>query len=413
MVMLSLFVHSGYNVGVAHCNFQLRGKESEEDEVLVEQHAQQLGVPFYNKRFDTQGEIDRSGESVQMVARRLRYDWFNSLCVQEGYTHIAIAHHADDSVETFFINLLRGTGLRGLTGINVINGLLIRPLLFSTRKDILEYAKANKIQYREDSSNSSTKYLRNKIRLGIIPRIREVSANFTHTMTANVDRLTAAQLFIDRGIDVIRQEAVTEQENGYLLDLSKIDPCYPLNFVIFELLNKFGFNAEVVDGLCRSLVAQNTGSKFYSKDYVAYIDRGNVIIEPIAADDYCETEIDSTTTKVHCRGVVLDVNTVDIDDIDELKQPENVALVDKRKLQFPLHIRLWKEGDSFVPFGMSGHKKLSDYFIDSKISMPEKNRQLVVVSGEDIVWIVGRRIDQRFCIDSSTEDVLVMKKDII
>ena len=180
MVMLSLFVRSGYRVGVAHCNFQLRGVESEEDEELVRREAEKYGVPWYNKRFDTKGEMERTGESMEMAARRLRYAWFDELSREHGYTVVAIAHHIDDSIETFFINLLRGTGLRGLTGITTHAGKLIRPLMFASRKDILEYAVAQHIPYREDSSNRSTKYLRNKIRLGLVPRIKEISLSLIH-----------------------------------------------------------------------------------------------------------------------------------------------------------------------------------------------------------------------------------------
>ena len=197
MVMLSLFVRSGYRVGVAHCNFQLRGVESEEDEELVRREAEKYGVPWYNKRFDTKGEMERTGESMEMAARRLRYAWFDELSREHGYTVVAIAHHIDDSIETFFINLLRGTGLRGLTGITTHAGKLIRPLMFASRKDILEYAVANRIPFREDSSNRSTKYLRNKIRLGLVPRIREINPKFTDLMRRNIDRLSDAQRFID------------------------------------------------------------------------------------------------------------------------------------------------------------------------------------------------------------------------
>ena len=174
MVLMSLCVNSGYNVGVAHCNFGLRGQESDEDEILVQERARKYGIECYNRRFDTKGEMALTGESVQMAARRLRYTWFAELCTTEGYDTIAVAHHADDSIETFFINLLRGTGLRGLTGISTQVGRVVRPLLFATRKEILEYAVAHRITYREDSSNRSTKYLRNKIRLGLLPMLQEI-----------------------------------------------------------------------------------------------------------------------------------------------------------------------------------------------------------------------------------------------
>ena len=251
MVMLSLFVRCGYRVGVAHCNFQLRGREADEDDVLVEQQAARYGVPYFGARFDTLAEVAATGDSVEMAARRLRYGWFDKLCDEHGYDKIAIAHHADDSVETFFINLIRGTGLRGLTGIHVVNGRLIRPLLFSTRREIVDYALANKIPYREDSSNASTKYLRNKFRLGIVPRIKEISPQFTETMTSNVERLTSAQSFIDRGIELIRQHAVRTEGDRTVIEMSLIDPLLPLHFVIFELMRGMGFNGEVIDSLAR------------------------------------------------------------------------------------------------------------------------------------------------------------------
>lgn len=260
MVMLSLFVRCGYRVGVAHCNFQLRGREADEDDVLVEQQAARYGVPYFGARFDTLAEVAATGDSVEMAARRLRYGWFDKLCDEHpGTTRSPSLTMPTDSVETFFINLIRGTGLRGLTGIHVVNGRLIRPLLFSTRREIVDYALANKIPYREDSSNASTKYLRNKFRLGIVPRIKEISPQFTETMTSNVERLTSAQSFIDRGIELIRQHAVRTEGDRTVIEMSLIDPLLPLHFVIFELMRGMGFNGEVIDSLGRAF-AEGHGS---------------------------------------------------------------------------------------------------------------------------------------------------------
>lgn len=413
MVMMSLFATSGYNIGVAHCNFGLRGAESEEDEVLVEQQAAQFGVPFYNKRFDTTGEMDRTGESVQMAARRLRYEWFDSLCREHGYNVIAIAHHADDSIETFFINLFRGTGLRGLTGISNLRGKIVRPLLFSSRKDILDYAHTNKIGFREDSSNRSTKYLRNKIRLGLIPRIREINPKFTELMSSNIQRLTDAQLFISAGVDRIRAEVVSEEQGLITIDPSKIDHAFPVNFVVYEILCTYGFKGDVVDGLCRALTHDVSGKRFYSKEYVAYIDRGKIVISQIADDDDCQVVIGTQTHKVYCGNSVVFVEHMDIDEIDTLSQPENVALIDASMLTFPLVVRRWNDGDSFMPLGMQGHKKISDVLIDCKVSMAEKRRQFVVCNGDDIVWLMGRRTDERYKITSKTESVIKLTKEVI
>ena len=414
MVMLNLFVEAGYNVGVAHCNFCLRGEESEEDEVLVENEAKRLGVPHYNRRFDTKGEMAQTGESVQMAARRLRYAWFDELCVDEGYDTIAVAHHADDSIETFFINLLRGTGLKGLTGISVINGKVIRPLLFASRHEIKEYAKSHHIPFREDSSNRSTKYLRNKIRLGIVPRLREIVPQFTTTMSSNIDRLTEAQHFITYAIEKIARDAVEHVGREDIIHPDQIDSGFPLRFVIYELMSQnYGFRGDVVDSLYDALKNNATGKRFYSKDWVAYIDRGRIVISRIEEGDECEVAVNLAKTKVHCGGSVLYLEKKDIDTIESLIVPEHIALLDLNTLTEPLTLRKWREGDRFMPLGMMEEKKVSDYLIDAKVSMAEKKRQFVLTSGDRIVWLVGQRIDNRHKITSKTENVLRITKETL
>ena len=414
MVMLSLFVRCGYAVGVAHCNFQLRGAESDEDELLVRDEAARYGVPWYNRRFETAAEMERTGESMEMAARRLRYAWFDELSHAEGYTAVAIAHHADDSIETFFINLLRGTGLRGLTGISIQVGKVVRPLLFASRREILEYAAANHIPYREDSSNRSTKYLRNKIRLGLIPRIREINPKFTSLMCRNLARLTDAQLFINHGIERIRETAVTSSEGIDTIHLDRIDPAFPQEFVIYELLNSaYGFKGDVIDALCRALGQGASGRRFYARDHVAVTDRGRILVAPIAPDDECLTTVEKGAPRSYCGNAVLYYEYCDIDTIKNFGVPEQIAQVDADRLQFPLTLRRWREGDWFIPFGMTGRKKVSDFLIDAKVSLPEKQRQFVLLSGDEIVWLVGRRIDDRYRLTSETENVLRITKEIV
>lgn len=414
MVMLSLFVASGYNIGVAHCNFGLRGAESDEDEAVVEREAAKYGVPCYNKRFDTTGEMERTGESMEMAARRLRYAWFYELCDEYGYNVIAVAHHADDSIETFFINLLRGTGLKGLTGINHQMGKVVRPLMFASRKELLEYAVANRIPFREDSSNRSTKYLRNKIRLGLIPMIREINPKFTALMRGNLYRLNDAQQFVEAAVGKIR-DIVTERHDGVdTVHVDKIDADFPRNFVIYTLLNTaYGFKGDVVDELCRSLAQGQTGKRFYSREYVACIDRGNIVVTRIADCDACETTVEQGAMRSYCGNSVLYYEHTDIDNITDYSVPQDVALIDEDKLRYPLCLRRWREGDWFIPFGMSGRKKVSDFLIDHKVSVVEKSRQFVLVSGEDIVWLVGRRIDDRYRITSKTEKILKIYRETI
>lgn len=407
MVLMSLTAAAGYRFGVAHCNFQLRGKESEEDEMLVEREARRLGVEFFNKRFDTTGEMERTGESMEMAARRLRYAWFKELCDEHGYTVIAIAHHINDSIETFFINMLRGTGLRGLTGITNHVGRIVRPLMFTNRKDIHDYAVAHRIPFREDSSNRSTKYLRNKVRIGLVPMLREITPQFTTIMRRNISRLSQAQDFITSSMEIIKRDVIDHAGDLHTIRVRNINERLPRNFVIYEILSsEYGFKGDVVDALCHSLDSDATGRRFYSREWVAVVDRGDIVVEPIAQDDDCEVVVERNTIRSYAGGSVLYFQYCDVDFIDSLDQGEHVAIIDVDKLQFPLRLRRWREGDWFIPFGMSGRKKLSDYLIDKKVSMAQKNRQFVLQSGDDIVWVVGRRLDDRYAVTKRTERVL-------
>ena len=411
MVMLSIFVRLGYNIEVAHCNFGLRGKESDEDTEMVVRECEKLGIVCHTKRFDTEGEMARTGDSMEMTARRLRYEWFYELCKTEGCSVIAVAHHANDSIETFFINLLRGTGLRGLTGINRQYGRVVRPLLYATRKDILEYAVQNHIPYREDSSNRSTKYLRNKIRLGLLPLLREINPKFTALMRGNLYRLNDAQRFIDAAIDNIREVAMHSENGIDTIEIGAIDAMYPRDFVIYELLNSsYGFKGDVVEELNKALKRGVTDRRFYSRDYVAYLDRGNILIARIEEEDDCEVIVERDDMRSYCGNSVLYYEHTDIDNVNEYRLPNDIALIDESKLQYPLRLRRWREGDTFIPFGMAGRKKVGDYLTDQKVPVVERKRQFVLVSGEDIVWVVGRRTDDRFRIGANTENILKVTK---
>lgn len=324
---------------------------------------------------------------------------------------IAVAHHANDSIETFFINLLRGTGLRGLTGINRQYGRVVRPLLYATRKDILEYAVQNHIPYREDSSNRSTKYLRNKIRLGLLPLLQEINPKFTALMRGNLYRLNDAQRFIDAAIDNIREVALHSENGIDTIEVGAIDSIYPRDFVIYELLNSsYGFKGDVVEELNKALKRGVTDRRFYSRDYVAYLDRGNILVAHIEEEDDCEVIVERDEMRSYCGNSVLYYEHTDIDNVNEYRLPSDVALIDESKLQYPLRLRRWREGDTFIPFGMAGRKKVGDYLTDQKVPIVERKRQFVLVSGEDIVWVVGRRTDERFRVGAKTENILKVTK---
>ncbi|MBO5971669.1 MAG: tRNA lysidine(34) synthetase TilS, partial [Alistipes sp.] len=298
MVLMSLTAAAGYKFGVAHCNFQLRGKESDEDEVLVEREAKRLGVEFFNKRFDTTAEMERTGESMEMAARRLRYQWFRELCDEHGYSVIAIAHHINDSIETFFINMLRGTGLRGLTGITNHVGRIVRPLMFTNRKDIHDYAVAHRIPFREDSSNRSTKYLRNKVRIGLIPMLREITPQFTTIMRRNVSRLSQAQDFITSSMSIIKRDVIEQSGDIHTIKVSNINDSLPRNFVIYEILrSEYGIKGDVGDALCHAIDANSTGRRFYAREWVATVDRGNIVVSPVTEADDCEVSVERNTIR--------------------------------------------------------------------------------------------------------------------
>ena len=286
--------------------------------------------------------------------------------------------------------------------------------MFASRREILEYAVAQKIPFREDSSNRSTKYLRNKIRLGLIPRIREINPKFTDQMRRNIDRLTDTQLFIDAAVAHMREDVVTQADGIATIHVERIEAAYPRNFAVYELLSsQYGFKGDVCDALCRALSEAATGRRFYAREYVATVDRGRILVERIAPGDACEVTVEQGAQRSYCGNMVLYFEACDIDDIRAYDVPEQVALLDADLLRYPLRLRRWREGDWFIPFGMAGRKKVSDFLIDAKVSMPEKERQFVLLSGDEIVWLVGRRIDDRYRLTDRTENVLRITKEII
>lgn len=391
MTMVDLFMQTNYKIAIAHCNFSLRGAESDAEQALVEQVAHENNIPIFIKRFDTKKEATDSGESIQMAARRLRYDWFDELSRNEGFDKIAIAHHANDSIETFFINLLRGTGLRGVTGISTANGKIIRPLLFADRDQITTYVAERAVRFLNDSSNGEIKYLRNRLRHDILPRLADSTSNFTATMTDNLTRLEQAQRFVDNQIERIRTLAVTDD----IIDLRIVRGEGDVKFVLFELLYRYGFVPDVIEDLYRSM--SSSGKSFLSPHYTALIDRERIIIRKRERQEIIEESVDEDDTRIEW---------VDISRLMSLETPSNVALLCVDAVTFPLTIRRWRVGDWFIPLGMHGQKKVSDYLIDTKVPMTEKETQCTLCSGETIMWLIGRRIDDRFKITETSKRII-------
>lgn len=391
MAMSDLFLQSEYNVAIAHCNFSLRGDESDAEQTLVENFATQHNIPIFIQRFDTKAEATHTGESIQMAARRLRYEWFEKLAHTENFDKIAIAHHGDDSTETFFINLLRGTGLRGLTGINSVNGKIVRPLLFASREQIVEYVAQRNVRYLNDSSNGTIKYLRNRLRHDLLPRLADSTPSFMGTMADNISRLERAQRFIDLQIERIRQHAV--QNN--VIDIKAIEQEGDMNFILFELLYPYGFPPEVIEDITRTEF--HSGKKFFAPLYTATLDRNRIIITKRDEQIIEQQQIQEDDSRIEW---------VDMGRLMSLETPSNEALLCVDSMNFPLTLRKWQQGEWFVPLGMRGQKKVSDYLIDNKVSLPDKDKQLVLTTGDSIMWLVGRRIDDRYKVTERSVKVI-------
>ena len=407
VVMAHLFAEAGYECAVAHCNFQLRGGESDADEVFVRSLAGSLEMPVHVKRFDVEQEMEEQGSSVQMAARDLRYDWFEELAGQHGFDSIATAHNMNDSVETFFLNLSRGTGIRGLTGIPSRNGKVIRPLLFASREDIEEYARSHHIAFREDSSNRETKYQRNKIRHDVIPSLELINPGFVETMAANMKRLGEAGMIMEKAVEQVRRDLFGEGADGIRINVDRLRTLTPLRSLLYELFSPYGFSQAQCEGIEQILHA-DPGKRSISPTHQLFKDRDHLILVESGKETLERYYLDSPEN-VSSLPFSMDVEVMERSELGEIPGDRNMACLDYNEIQFPLTIRHWLHGDYFFPLGMEQDKKLSDFFVDEKVPVPEKERIWILASGRKIVWIMGHRIDHRFRITEQTEKVLVLR----
>lgn len=403
MVMLYLFQKAGYDFAVAHCNFQLRGNESNGDEQFVVDYCAENNIRLFVNRFDTAEYSRQEGISIEMAARDLRYSWFNELMVSEKIDCLATAHHQDDVIETFFINLSRGTGIRGLSGIKPKSGKLIRPILFADRHVIQEYAALHHLQYREDSSNSDTIIQRNFVRHKIIPMLDEFHPASRKNIIKTIDNLYQTETVYQEKINEIKKLVLKKDGECVTISIPVLKKCKFVRTVLFEILHDKGFSAEQVDDIIISLDGES-GKKFYTSTHRLIKDREELIITSIENDQaelyYIENDFIEIKNPISMRFEQIVRNST-----FQFSTNLLVADLDLDKLEFPLLLRRWKEGEYFQPLGMTGFKKLSDFFIDEKYSIPEKENAWIMASGNKVVWIVGKRIDDRFKIDSLTQKI--------
>ncbi len=406
IVLLHLLKECGFHPTVAHCNFCLRGNESDGDENFVAQIAKEWSLPFYSIRFDTMRYAEEQNLSIQMAARKLRYEWFEQLTEIYGYSKIAIAHNNDDTIETFFINLLRGTGLKGLAGIPVNNGRIVRPLLFASRREIEKYAAEHGLTHREDSTNAQTKYLRNKIRHKIVPLFRAISPRFDTTMQENILRMGQTFELVQSLSGELWKKYVRQEHETEIFPLRVVFDYTPASYLLYEIIRRYGFDYSTTEEIMSAYVSGHNGAQFFSSSRRIVLDRGNLLITAIPSrSELSEAE----TLRLGEQVTFRDVNyfCIQTDVIPTFSDYHaTTACFDAEKLIFPLKIRLWKPGDRFYPLGMEKSKKISDYLTDSKMALPQKERQQVVLSGNDIIWLTGLRIDNRYKITEQTQKVI-------
>jgi tRNA(Ile)-lysidine synthase len=410
MLMLHLFVKNGYSVGVAHCNFSLRGKESDDDERFVSEYCDIHNLEFHSKTFDTTEYAEAKGISIEMAARELRYGWFDELMHRHGYDFLATAHHQDDVIETFLINLSRGSGIRGLSGIQPKSGKIIRPMLFTNREEILNYCQRMSIAYRTDSTNKDTIYKRNLIRHEIIPLLEQVNPAFRRNALKTIGTLNETGQLFQQRMSEIRRTVFSDDELGAMIHIEKLMSFSPLKTILFELIREFGFQPEQIDDIVDSL-NKESGRKFHSENYRLIKDRDYLLIAPNTVGQeklfYIEADCRKLSYPIHLTFERLE-RTFDF----RYSTNPNVADFDLDKLEFPLILRHWQEGEYFQPLGMTGLKKLSDFFIDEKYSIPEKENAWILASGNHPIWIVGKRLDDRVKITAKTKRILRVKGSV-
>lgn len=385
----------GYQCECAHCNFHLRGEESNRDEAFVQQLCQKFDIPLHVTHFDTTDYAHTKRISIEMAARELRYQWFETLRQSIGAKVIAVAHHRDDSVETFLLNLIRGTGINGLKGIAPKNGYVVRPLLQESRENILDYLQHLNQEYVTDSTNLQDEYMRNKIRLNLLPLMKELNPSVSESIAATAERLADAALIYNKEREMAIQKVMKGEK---VISISALlDETAPSS-LLFELLHPYGFNPSQIKDIYQSLFGQS-GRRFHSSQWEVLRDRDSLILHSFSGE---ETDHVPPT---------LTYETVDITPEFIILRDKHIACLDADKVTLPLTVRKWQVGDKFTPLGMKGKKNVSDYLTDRKFTLFQKGHQYVACQGDKIVWLIGERIDNAYRIDTDSKRALIVRQE--
>lgn len=406
VALLHYLVSHEYYCIAAHCNFHLRGTESDGDEAFVRNYCESLGVFCHVAQFDTKKYASEHDLSIEMAARELRYQWFYKLLDQYNIPVVAVAHHADDAVETFLLNLVRGTGIKGLCGMKRLQGRIVRPMLFYSRQDIELYCRAHKLKYVTDSSNNSDTYTRNRIRHHVVPQFKMINPSFLKTMRGNMSHLDQICSLFNQQVDDFIKKAVAEMDGQMLISMQHLANLPNPEPYLFEILFEKGFASDSIHKMARCIGERRWGRIYMAPQYRAIVDRYNIIVVPRDKETeerefVIEQEQIEVLVPIH-----LTLNRIESNEDYVLSRDTNIAHIDASKIYFPLILRRWRNGDVFRPLGMKGFKKLSDFFVDNKLSRTQKEDIWVMESGGEIVWIVGMRIDDRFKVVPETEEIL-------
>ena len=405
MVLADLLLKTKVEFVAAHCNFHLRGHESDGDDWFVRKFAEKRGIQCFVKHFETEKYAAKYGISIEMAARDLRYAWFEQLRQQLGYDKIAVAHHADDQAETFFINLWRGAGLNGLKGMKPQNGVVIRPLLWASREQIHQYAIENQILWREDHTNAENLYLRNKIRNQLLPTFDELQPEARQGLYKSLEHLSSENELYRELLKEKLAQIVEHDGDVQIVKVPEPVERPPYSFqLLFEWLRQYGFNTDQCHFIYDAM-GSGIGNKYFSPTHQLVIGRNELQLSEIKAIEDAGVQIGvgekAINSPLHLCFSKLEKTTDFVID----KSPE-VAQLDFDKLKFPLTLRHWRHGDRFHPLGMKGSKLLSDFFVDQKFTgFQKQNVWLLVSADDDILWVVGHRIDDRFKVEKGTKTV--------
>ena len=400
VVLTHLCKNANLNIALAHCNFNLRGKESDADEAFILKLAEDLDVQVFIQNFDTHLFMETYKVSVQIAARELRYNWFEELAEQQPFDYILTAHHADDNLETVLINFIRGTGLEGLTGIPVVNEKIVRPLLAFSRETIEDFAAKNKLKWREDSSNTSDKYLRNKLRHHLVPILKDINPNILQNFKTTLSNLNDTADIVEESTNAVLKRAITTINKDHIaFKVSEFKKVNNPKAYLYEVFKVFGFTAW--DDILNLLDAQ-AGKQVFSPQYRLIKDRDHLLLSEIKPKTKLEIQIQDREEQINTPLGTL--NLTEADTVSK-KEPQSIY-VDKDKIKFPLKLRKKQEGDVFYPLGMQGKKKLSKYFKDEKLSLLEKENIWLLCSENNIVWVLNKRADNRFKVTEHTKQIL-------